>query len=172
MSRENPGVVFKRNYLPQWRLEGGIYFVTWRLHDQSDKLTSDERSIVAEAIKFFKDSRYRLNIFVVMDDHVHMLLQTLPGHDLSGILLSLKTYTATRINRLRGIAGKRWQKDSYTELMRNDAAIGSRRQYIYENPRRKWGIDPYIYQWVEWFEEGILPGGWTPPPQVGVDAGS
>jgi REP element-mobilizing transposase RayT len=109
---EPEGVVFRRNHLPQWRLDGAAYFVTWRLADRQDRLAPEERTIVADAIRHFKDERYRLSIFVVMDDHVHIVLQALPGFDLSRTLLSLKTYTATRINRLRGVTGTRWQKDS------------------------------------------------------------
>lgn len=52
--------------------------------------------------RHFKDQRYRLSVYVVMDDHVHVVPQTPPGHDLSRVLLSLKTWTATRINKLRG----------------------------------------------------------------------
>jgi hypothetical protein len=29
-------------------------------------------------------------------------------------------------------------KDTHTEIMRNHAAIRSRLQYIWDNPRRKW----------------------------------
>jgi REP element-mobilizing transposase RayT len=93
-----------------------------------------------------------LSIFVVMDDHVHLLLQTLPGWDLSRILMSLKTYTATRINRLRGVTGALWQKDSLTALMRNADAIRTRREYIYNNPLRRWNTPPHEYTWLECFD--------------------
>jgi REP element-mobilizing transposase RayT len=134
MPQDGDGIRFFRNHLPQWRLDGGVYFVTWRLHARGDQLTPPERSIVADAIRHFKDVRYRLSIFVVMDDHVHLVLQTLPGFDLSKILQSLKTFTATRINRLRGRSGALWQKDSYTELLGNEAAIQTRREYVYPIP--------------------------------------
>jgi REP element-mobilizing transposase RayT len=87
-----------------------------------------------------------------MDDHVHLVLQTLPGFDLSKILQSLKTFTATRINRLRGRSGALWQKDSYTELLGNEAAIQTRREYVYFNPERKWGMPSHEYLWLEWFD--------------------
>jgi len=152
MDDKPQGVVFHRNRLPQWRLDGGIYSVTWCLAEWGGKLTPQERTIVADAIRYFKDKRYRLSIFVVMDDHVHLVLQTLPGFDLSRILLSLKTYTATRINRLRGVTGTLWQKDSHTTLLRNDEAIRTRREYIYNNPLRRWGQPPHEYAWLECFE--------------------
>jgi REP element-mobilizing transposase RayT len=87
-----------------------------------------------------------------MDDHVHVLLQTLPGVDLSHVLKLWKGASSHEISQLRGARGSRWQKDSHTEVMRNEAAIMSRREYIFRNPERKWGIDPVTYEWLEWFE--------------------
>lgn len=152
MSNSTAGVSFHRNHLPQWRLDGGVYFVTWRPHTPGDELTPEERTAVADAIRHFNHQRYRLAIFVVMNDHVHVLLQTLPGFNLSSILQLWKSYSARKINELCGTAGPLWQKDSYTELMRNAAAIESRRAYTYDNPRRKWGIEPHTYKWLECFE--------------------
>lgn len=141
---------FKRNRLPQWRLEEGVYFITWCLQDRADCLSGPERTIVADALRHFNGTRYRLVVYVVMDDHVHAVLQTSSGHDLSSILHSLKSFTANRINRMRGRTGRLWQKDSHTEIMRNRAAIASRIQYVYYNPLRKWGRDSR-YEWVEYF---------------------
>jgi hypothetical protein len=44
------GIEFRRNRLPQWRLDGGVYFITWRLNDQHDQLSPAERWIVVEEI--------------------------------------------------------------------------------------------------------------------------
>jgi len=140
----------KRNRLPKWRLEEGIYFITWCLHDRVDILSGEERTVVADALRFFNGTRYRLAVYVVMDDHVHAVLQTASGHGLSDILHSLKSFTANRINRLRGRTGKLWQKDSYTEIMRNRPAIASSIQYVYYNPLRKWGRVAG-YEWLEYF---------------------
>lgn len=152
VSKSSSGVSFHRNHLPQWRLDGGVYFVTWRLNNPSDELAPAERTVVADTIRHFNHQRYSLAIFVVMDNHVHVLLQTLPGFKLSSILQLWKSYSSRKINELRAQAGPLWQKDSYTELMRNDAAIESRRTYIYDNPRRKWSIEPHSYKWLECFE--------------------
>lgn len=86
-----------------------------------------------------------------MDDHVHLLIQALPGHDLSKTLQGLKGASSLRINRQRGASGTRWQKASYTELLSNWAAIESRVAYIWENPRRRWGMEPHEYEWLQSF---------------------
>lgn len=152
MTKGIDGVTFHRNHLPQWRLDGGVYFVTWRLQRAGDHLSPAERSLVADAIRHFHQQRYRLAVFVIMDDHVHVVLQSKAGFDLSRILQLWKSYSSRRVNALRGTDGPLWQKDSYTELLRNAAAVESRRAYTYENPRRRWGIEPHTYQWLECFD--------------------
>lgn len=138
-------------YLPQLRIEGSVYFITWRLNYQADRLSFAERRIAAETLELFNEQCYRLAGYVVMDDHVHLVLQTLPGHDLSKVLHSLKSYTATMINKARGVEGKLWQKDSYMELLGEQVAVDSRIKYVYENPQRRWGGESADYEWVESF---------------------
>jgi REP element-mobilizing transposase RayT len=87
-----------------------------------------------------------------MDDHVHVLLQTLTGFDLSKILQLLKSYTARKINELRGEQGSLWQKDSYTEILIEPIAVDHLREYIYNNPIRRWGRAGENYPWCEQFE--------------------
>jgi len=152
MEHAQEGLRRFRNHLPQWRLGGGIYFVTWCLQGRQSLLSPQERSIVADSLKFHHRERYDLSLFVVMDDHVHVLLQTRPSIDLSAVLKSWKGTTANAIDKMRGCRGTLWEKDSYTELLGNQAAIESRREYIYQNPARRWGREPYEYQWLEWFE--------------------
>ena len=152
MGEEPTGLEVKFNRLPQWRSANAVYFVTWCLQDRNHKLSPAERTLIANAIKHFRDQRYRLAIFIVMDDHVHLVIQTMPGFDLSDILHSWKSYTSSEINKLRGVKGQLWQKDSYTEILRNWEAIRTRMEYVYQNPFRRWGIEPHTYQWLEHFE--------------------
>ncbi len=60
--------------LPHWRQDGSTYFVTWRVRPDQPKLTDNERSVVCQAICHFDRQRYELAAFVVMDDHVHVML--------------------------------------------------------------------------------------------------
>jgi REP element-mobilizing transposase RayT len=69
--------------MPQWRLPGGTYFATWSVLDRTVELLPEERSIVLEEILKFQGERYQLDSVVVMNDHVHVLLQTFPEFDLS-----------------------------------------------------------------------------------------
>jgi REP element-mobilizing transposase RayT len=138
------------HHLPQLRLPESVYFITYRLDARGDKLSPAERDIVAANLEHFNKQRYRLAGYVVMDDHVHVMLQPFSGHELGKILHSWKSYTAKAINRLRNISGKRWMKDNRTEIMRDEREIRAKLDYILANPQRRWpGITDY--SWVKVF---------------------
>jgi REP element-mobilizing transposase RayT len=66
-----------RRKLLHWRTEGATYFVTWRLASEQSRLAPPECDLVAAAVRAFDGQRYRLAAWVVMDDHVHVLLTPL-----------------------------------------------------------------------------------------------
>jgi REP element-mobilizing transposase RayT len=77
--------------------------------------------------------RYRLHAFVVMPDHVHMLVT--PKVVASRWLGPLKGFTSYRANRLLGTQGKAfWQDESYDHLVRSGAEFGRIQGYIEQNP--------------------------------------
>ncbi|MCB1186166.1 transposase [bacterium] len=141
----------KYKHLPQFRLPEVVYFVTWCLADRNDELLPQEREIVAKTITLWHEDRYRLAAYVVMDDHVHVMVLPLPPNELGQILHSWKGYTSKAINGLRGTRGKRWQKSSYTEIMRNEREIREKVSYILRNPERRWPAAG-SYRWAAMFD--------------------
>jgi REP element-mobilizing transposase RayT len=140
--------VFK-NRLPQWRLAGYAYSVTWRLHPSQAKLAEAERGIVAEALKYHHGQRYRLYAYVVMDDHVHALVQPLSEYKLSTILHTWKSFTAHRLQRESARQGGIWQKDTHTRIVRGEEELHATARYVLDNPRRRWpGLADY--PWAEY----------------------
>ncbi len=79
--------------------------------------------------------RHTLHAFVVMPNHVHVLMS--PCIPLPQLMKVLKGYTAKRANEILGLTGNPfWQEESYDHLVRN-AAEGERiRSYIEQNPVR------------------------------------
>ncbi len=96
-----------------------------------DPLNAD---IVHGALRFFEGLRYALDEFVVMPNHVHVIVKPLPGHGLADILHAWKSYTANRINRRLGRTGQLWQHESYDHIVRNESAMEAIRRYIRANP--------------------------------------
>jgi REP element-mobilizing transposase RayT len=91
-------------------------------------------SIVEEALWFGYEERYVLDAYVIMPDHVHLLLRPLPGWTLGKILQSLKGFTAKESNRLLGRKGPFWQDERFDHLVRNDGDWLDKFEYIHNNP--------------------------------------
>jgi len=89
--------------------------------------------MVTEAI-YYRDRRaYRLHSFVVMPNHVHLLITPLEA--VSKLMQSLKRFTAREGNRMLGLTGQPfWQDESYDRLVRNEAEFDRIVRYIEWNP--------------------------------------
>ena len=91
--------------------------------------------LVAGAITFFEGQRYELRAWVVMLNHAHVILWPMPGHTLSDILHSWKSFTSHEINkRLSQKVVPFWQNESYEHLIRDDDDLHRCCQYTLMNP--------------------------------------
>ena len=91
--------------------------------------------LVAGAIAFFEGQRYELHAWVVMPNHAHVIVWPMPGHTLSGILHSWKSFTSHEINkRLSQKVVPFWQNESYEHLIRDDDELHRCCQYTLMNP--------------------------------------
>ncbi|HKR54414.1 MAG TPA: carbamoyl-phosphate synthase large subunit, partial [Chthoniobacterales bacterium] len=91
---------------------------------------------VASALKHFQGTRYLLDAFVVMPNHVHALLQPLNGHSLSEILHSWKSFTGKELKRRSGNRETVWQDENYDRIVRDEQELEHCREYIECNPRK------------------------------------
>jgi REP element-mobilizing transposase RayT len=93
---------------------------------------------VAEAVESaftFRDGEaYLLHAWVVMPNHVHVLLTPQGDATLAGILKSWKSFTSKEANRLLGRQGTFWQADYWDRSIRNQAHFDRARDYIENNP--------------------------------------
>ena len=78
--------------------------------------------------------RYELHAFVVMPNHVHVLVT--PGVTTRHWLGPLKGFTAHEANRVLGRGGPFWQDESYDHLVRDDQQFRRVQRYIEHNPVR------------------------------------
>jgi REP element-mobilizing transposase RayT len=77
--------------------------------------------------------RYALHAFVVMPNHVHMLVS--PRIPLPKLTRTLKSYTARQANWMLGLSGNPfWQEESYDHLVRDQSEFNRIRLYIEHNP--------------------------------------
>jgi len=89
---------------------------------------------VAHALNFFHGERVLTGDFVVMPNHVHVLLTPITGFELEDILHSVKSYTANEINKLLNRNESFWQRESYDHIVRDAEQLEAYQQYIGVNP--------------------------------------
>jgi type I restriction enzyme R subunit len=91
---------------------------------------------VESALRHFDAQRYDLDSFVVMPNHVHLIVRLVAGHTLPDIVKSWKTFTAREINGHRRTIGSLWQEGYWDRLVRDASHLLRCREYIRRNPEK------------------------------------
>ncbi|QJW97790.1 REP-associated tyrosine transposase [Frigoriglobus tundricola] len=144
--------------LPHWHAPGATYFLTWRVLDARE-LEPEDRTITLNAVQFWDNQKWCVYAAVVMTDHAHALVRPLPldradpaataFHDLSGLVQSVKGFSAYKINRRRGWRGPLWQDEGYDRIVRDDREFEETWQYIVYNPVKVGLVEvPERYPWL------------------------
>lgn len=111
--------------------------------------------IVVDAWTHFDGKRYELVAYVVMPNHVHVLIKTYEGFPVSKVVHSWKSYTAHAINKhLKGRdvggrdarAPKVWQNDYFDRFIRDGRHFAQAVAYIHENPVKA-GLCGHAGEW-------------------------
>lgn len=93
-------------------------------------------ALVERALLHFDGDRYLLGNYVVMPNHIHLLLLPSPDHEVPSIVGSWKKFSAREINKLTGKQGHLWQVESFDHLVRSAGSLEGFRRYIRENPEK------------------------------------
>ena len=94
----------------------------------------DLARIVADSLLHFDGARYHMGDFVVMPNHVHLVVCILGDIEPEVHCYSWKKFTVTQINRRLGRKGRFWQEESFDHLIRNPDQFDAIRKYIANNP--------------------------------------
>jgi REP element-mobilizing transposase RayT len=90
--------------------------------------------VVIESWKHFDGDRYQLIAWVVMPNHVHVMIRVHRGQSLSRIVHSWKSFTAKVIARAERIPGRVWHPDYWDRFIRDEKHFRAAAAYILENP--------------------------------------
>jgi len=90
--------------------------------------------LIQQAILFFVGQRYRLGAWVVMPNHVHVLVTPNEGWELGRILHSWKSFTSKECNKVLGRHGEFWQTESFDRYVRDEQHYHNAITYIENNP--------------------------------------
>jgi len=89
-------------------------------------------AMVVDAIRYRHQRHYQLHAYVVMPNHVHMLVT--PLVEVSKVTQSLKRFTGLEGNRILAHTGPFWQRESYDRLVRDGDEFTKIANYIENNP--------------------------------------
>jgi putative transposase len=142
----NDRSTFYRRRLPHFCETDSIYFVTWRLV-RGYELSASERDLIATELRSRQEQRYELYAYVVMNDHVHVLLRIFGGEPLEKVIHSWKSFTAHAMQRRHGRRGRVWQEEYFDRIVRDEREFEQKFNYITGNPWTRW---PELkgYRWV------------------------
>ena len=151
------------------------HFITFSVVEWIDALTRNEyKDIILESLEYCIDKKgMRLFAWIIMTNHVHLIMSAKMGFTISNILRDLKKFTSKQILKavqenpkgsrkewmiyMFGRAGERnsnnkefqfWQQDNHPIELSTPLMLRQRLDYLHENPVRA-GIvyepEDYVY---------------------------
>ena len=87
-------------------------------------------------LRFHDGKHYGLGAFVVMPNHVHVLVIPAQGHTLPSILQNWKSVSAHNINKLVKRTGALWEDESFDHIVRDELHLRRFSRYIERNPEK------------------------------------
>ena len=109
-----------------------------------------------ESCIYEHNRRVQIHAFVVMPNHVHLLLTVLVDEDgveppFYEILGDIKSASAHKINKALKQSGRVWLNEAFDRMPR-DGEFNKYKEYIVMNPVRRGLVqNPDDYQWL-WYE--------------------
>ncbi len=102
---------------------------------------------VKEALHHRDKKQYDLHAFIIMPNHVHMMMTLLPNAPvLYKVMQELKKFIGLNGNRALGRQGQFWEEESYDHVVRNDGAFFRILNYILEKPVKA----RFVKEWQQW----------------------
>ena len=94
------------------------------------------REIVFDSLLYYNEERYHLDCFVIMPNHVHVLLYPIHPATLTSIQQNWKSYTSHIICRNEGVKPPFWLDEGWDRLVRSLGKFLETRSYIISNPAK------------------------------------
>ena len=103
-------------------------------------------NILAERLLADHGTLYVLHAFVIMPNHVHVVLTISPDIRLAPLVKTLKGGSSLSINRAIRRTGRLWQPDYFDRLIRSDEHFRRTVEYVHWNPvKARLVVDPKSY---------------------------
>jgi putative transposase len=119
------------------------FYITQCALPRKTDVLSIHASQLVKAIHFYHNNlKWRCYAYVIMPDHLHLLVQLHIDHSISALMKNWKSYTARKL-------GIKWQKDFFEHRLRSAESIKDKAYYMELNPIRA-GLVQNLNDW-KWF---------------------
>lgn len=112
-------------------------------------------NILIHNLKYYRNKfGFALYGFVVMPDHIHLLLQVSQKGTISDVMRDWKGRTSYEINRNFNGRKHVWQADFWTYAVRDQKDVEIKLNYIHQNPVRAGLVDrpeDWQYSSARWY---------------------
>ncbi len=116
------------------------YFITTCVAHRRPLLASEPvHAILREEWKGLRERHgWMCGAYVIMPDHVHVFVTPIQSEakPLSGVMAKWKEWTAKRILKLTDTQAPLWQPEFFDHVVRSEAAVSEKWNYVRENPVR------------------------------------
>lgn len=125
-----------------------------------DLSKKENQEIVLESLHFWEGKRLENYAICVMKNHVHWVFRLYEKNELDtpvylqDILQSVKRYSSNKINKLEGLKGPLWQKESFDTTIRDEKHLVRAVEYTINNPVQA----HLVKDWMEWKGTFLAPG--------------
>ncbi len=118
------------------------------LHGELILRIEDVAKIVQESLFFGHGTRYEIVRWVIMPNHIHLLIKAVTNFPVWKAIKLLKSFTANQVNILLNREGAVWARDYFDRYIRDEEHFNNCVQYIDFNPvKAKLVSDPILWKW-------------------------
>ena len=116
-------------------------------------------SFFLHTLRYYKPQlKFKLLGYVVMEDHIHLLMRTPPEMSISPIIQKIKGAFGRKWKMMSHWKGPVWQKGFFNSALHDDVSVRQGLEQIHNHPVEG-GVSPsttgYAYSSARAYEEGI-----------------
>jgi REP element-mobilizing transposase RayT len=144
------------------------YFVTTATYRRRPLFADPGLCRVLEGnLKFYRDRmKFGLHGYVIMPDHVHLMITPRQPATISDVMRNFKSYAAKEVRHVLAAPGPVWQSRFHDRVIRGEDQFHSALDYIHLNPvkaRLVQSAISYEFSSCRFWEEGTGPIALDPP---------
>ncbi len=131
---------------------GFYYFITTNLMNRRPLLKSEDAADeVKRSIHWMEEAgRWTCISYVLMPDHIHLVIRLGENSSLPGCMKTFKSYTANRISKLTSASFPIWQDGYFDHRFRTDGKFFQVLFYVFWNPVEAGLVEPFSMDYPHW----------------------